>query len=90
MDYCHPNSLVQSQLSCTFSLLSNSNEQSSKVKNYMQEILSSLMQEGESLSQEIIDIVLLNIVEPAKVQNLHMHIHMVVYRELSISVPSHW
>ena len=33
----------------------------------MQEILSSLMQEGESLSQEIIDIVLLNIVEPAKV-----------------------
>ena len=33
----------------------------------MQEILSSLMQEGESLSQEIIDIILLNIVEPAKV-----------------------
>ena len=44
-----------------------SNEQSTKVKNYMQEILSSLMQEGESLSQEIIDIILLNIVEPAKV-----------------------
>lgn len=36
----------------------------------MQEILSSLMQEGESLSQEIIDIVLLNIVEPVKV---HVH-----------------
>ena len=33
----------------------------------MQEILSSLIQEGGSLSQEIIDNVLLNIVEPAKV-----------------------
>lgn len=50
--------------------LSLSNEQSSKVKNYMLEILSSLMQEGESLSQEIIDIVLINIVEPAKVRDL--------------------
>ena len=39
----------------------------------MQEILSSLMQEGESLSQEIIDIVLLNIVEPVKV-----HVHNMV------------
>ena len=60
--------------SCTnHVLLSHSNEQSSKVKNYMLEILSSLMQEGESLSQEIIDVVLMNIVEPAKVLNLWQH-----------------
>ena len=37
----------------------------------MHEILSSLMQEGESLSQEIIDIILLNIVEPAKVSKFY-------------------
>ena len=58
---------VNSRLTSPSSSPSHSNDQSSKVKNYMLEILSSLMQEGESLSQEIIDIVLLNVVEPAKV-----------------------
>ena len=61
----HVHTQVSTCLRSVLSLLSN--EQSPKVNNYMLEILSSLMQEGESLSQEIIDTVLLNIVEPSKV-----------------------
>ena len=37
-------------------------EQSTKVKNYIIDILSSLVQNGESLPQEVVDIVFSNIV----------------------------
>ena len=46
----------------------SSNEQSSKVKLYMMEILSSVVQEGENLSQEVMDAILVNVVEPNKVR----------------------
>ena len=46
----------------------SSNEQSSKVKLYMMDILSSVVQEGENLSQEVMDAILVNIVEPNKVR----------------------
>jgi sister-chromatid-cohesion protein PDS5 len=41
-------------------------QQSSKVKMYMMDIMSSVFQEGESLSQEILDAILTNFVEPTK------------------------
>jgi sister-chromatid-cohesion protein PDS5 len=41
-------------------------EQSSKVKMYMMDVMSSIIQEGESLSQEILDAILVNLVEPTK------------------------
>lgn len=44
-------------------------EQSTKVKNYIIEILSALVQDGESLSQEVMDIILFNILDPIKVRN---------------------
>lgn len=45
----------------------HSEEQSSKVKMYMADILASVVQEAESLSQEVMDAILVNIVEPNKV-----------------------
>ena len=51
-----------------------SKEQSTKVKNYSVEILSVLVQDAESLSQEVMDTILVNILEPNKVTNLkNMH-----------------
>jgi len=44
-------------------------EQSSKVKMYMADILASVVQEAESLSQEVMDAILVNIVEPNKTEN---------------------
>lgn len=44
-------------------------DQSSKVRLYLLEVLTGLVQEGESLSQEIMDIILVNIVEPSKSEN---------------------
>lgn len=41
-------------------------QQSTKVKMYMMDIMSSIVQEGESLSQEILDAILINLVEPIK------------------------
>ena len=44
-----------------------SEKQSTKVKMYMMDIMASVFQEGESLSQELLDAVLTNFVEPTKV-----------------------
>ena len=44
-----------------------SDQQSSKVKMYMMDIMSSVFQEGETLSQEILDAILTNFIEPTKV-----------------------
>lgn len=45
----------------------SSDEQSTKVKDYIIEILSCLVQDGDSLPQEVMDIILANILEPSKV-----------------------
>ena len=37
---------------------------------YMMDVMSSIIQEGESLSQEILDAILVNLVEPTKVCRL--------------------
>ena len=50
-----------------FFLFLSSNEQSTKVKNYIIDILSALVQDGDSLPQEVIDTILANILEPSKV-----------------------
>ena len=47
-----------------------SKEQSTKVKNYIVDILSVLVQDGDSLPQEVMDIILSNILEPSKVRIL--------------------
>ena len=44
-----------------------SEEQSSKVRAYSIDILSSLVQGGDSLPQEVMDLILSNILEPNKV-----------------------
>lgn len=44
-------------------------EQSTKVKNYIVDILSALVQDGDFLPQEVIDIILTNILEPSKSDN---------------------
>ncbi len=51
-------------------LLLSSKDQSTKVKNYIVEILSVLVQDGDSLPQEVMDIILSNILEPGKVKLL--------------------
>ena len=52
-------------------LLLFSKDQSTKVKNYIVEILSVLVQDGDSLPQEVMDIILSNILEPRKVRLCH-------------------
>ena len=42
----------------------------------MMDIMSSIFQEGESLSQEILDAILVNFVEPAKVCVLTCELHL--------------
>ena len=52
--------------------LSSSEDQTSKVKHYLMEILTTILQEGESFSQEVLDAILGNIIEPAKVLTSYM------------------
>ena len=49
-----------------------SHEVSSTVKNYISDILSALVQDAESLPQEVIDTILANILEPKKVTTLYI------------------
>ncbi len=42
--------------------------QSTKVKMYMLDMMASLLQEGESISQAVLDTILINIVDPVKVR----------------------
>jgi sister chromatid cohesion protein PDS5 len=48
--------------------LVESDEHSEKVKTFMQEILVPLLSESDSISNELLDIILINIVEPNKTQ----------------------
>ena len=62
--------LMSNQLDCFTVAYADSffsQEQSTKVKNYIIDILFTLVQDGDSLPQEVIDLVLSNILEPAKV-----------------------
>ena len=45
----------------------HSNEQSTHVKLYLLDIQVSVLQEGESLTHELMDTILVNILEPVKV-----------------------
>lgn len=58
---------MPSEVTVFFPFLLSSQDQSTKVKNYIIEILSALVQDGDSLPQEVIDIILSNILEPSKV-----------------------
>lgn len=64
--------LVDSQeIFCSlFSLIFKivNDEHSEKVKSFMQEILVPLLSESDSISNELLDIILINIVEPNKTQ----------------------
>lgn len=64
--------LVESQeIFCSlFSLIFKivNDEHSEKVKSFMQEILVPLLSESDSISNELLDLILINIVEPAKTQ----------------------
>ncbi|KAK3099941.1 hypothetical protein FSP39_012194 [Pinctada imbricata] len=50
-----------------FSIISD--KHSSKVKNFVLDMLTPLIMEADSVSQELLDIILLNIIEPYKFQN---------------------
>ena len=50
-----------------FVFLGFSDEMSTKVRNYIIDILFALVQDGDSLPQEVMDIILSNILEPSKV-----------------------
>ena len=47
--------------------LFDSEKHNIKVKTFILDVLSAIIQESESLSQEILDAVLVNLVEPRKV-----------------------
>ncbi|KAL3879117.1 hypothetical protein ACJMK2_031429 [Sinanodonta woodiana] len=46
---------------------------SSKVKNFMMDMMTPLIAEADIVSQELLDIILINIVEPHKTQNRHAY-----------------
>ncbi len=54
-------------LCCHIIVFVSSHEVSTSVRNYISDILSALVQDAESLPQEVIDTILSNILEPKKV-----------------------
>ncbi|XP_071087825.1 sister chromatid cohesion protein PDS5 homolog B-like [Haliotis cracherodii] len=50
-----------------------SDKHSSKVKNFMLDMMTPLIAEADTVSQELLDVVLINIVEPQKSQNKHAY-----------------
>ena len=46
-----------------------SDRHTTKVKNFMLDMMAPLLSEADTVSQELLDILLLNIVEPHKTQN---------------------
>ncbi len=50
--------------------LPDSDAQSTKVKMYMLDMTASLLQEGESISQALLDAILVNIIDPIKVDQV--------------------
>lgn len=59
-----------------------SDAQSTKVKLYMLDMTSCLLQEGETISQAVLDTILINIIDPIKVHKycvllkfvIHLHV----------------
>ena len=50
-----------------------------KVKNFMLDVMAPIIQEGESISQELLDSILINLVEPRKVIQLICMILFLAY-----------
>lgn len=51
----------------------HSNQHSVKVKNFFLDVLSPLITEADNLSIELLDLILINIVEPNKSTNKYAH-----------------
>lgn len=49
---------------------SRSEQHNNRVKNFMLDIMSPIIQEGDSLPQEILETILLQLVSPRKVSSL--------------------
>ena len=55
------------QFKITYSVCVFSEKHTSKVKNFMLDVMTPLLTEADIVSQELLDILLINIVEPHKV-----------------------
>ena len=55
--YCHFNSVF-------------SENHSNKIQNFMLDVMCPIIQEGDSIPQELLDTVLVNIIEPQKVSSI--------------------
>lgn len=72
--------LLSSRPCSVFMLCSDA--QSTKVKLYMLDMTSCLLQEGETISQAVLDTILINIIDPIKVHKycvllkfvIHLHV----------------
>lgn len=47
-----------------------SDKHSSKVKNFMLDMMTPLIVEADTVSQELLDVILMNLVEPKRVSEL--------------------
>lgn len=54
-------------------MFSFSEEHSTKVKNFMIDIMSPLISEADNFTTDILDLILINIVEPRKSQNKYAY-----------------
>ena len=50
-----------------------------KVRNFILDILSAIIQESESLSQDILDTILSNLVDPRKVYLFFINFYIIVH-----------
>lgn len=60
-------------ISATFVYFSNSTEHSTKVKSFMLDVLCPLITESDVVSNELLNVILMNLVEPNKREHKHAY-----------------